>query len=351
MIHPFLNRGKQVAYYLLVWILVAGIHFFVLYLYLDQPAVMALADALVFNTIMAFLGLVLWYPVRYIDTEKNPAWYVFLNHLVAGLVTVVLWLSVSRALVLIILSNAGYRDFLDGSIAWRAVLGLMMYLGIILVYYLMVSYRNLEERTRNQSRLEMLVRESELNMLRAQINPHFLFNSLNSISSLALTDPPKANEMIIKLSEFLRYALDHDQHEKSALGEEISNIERYLHIEKVRFGDRLWFVKEVPAECLPCALPNLVLQPLFENAIKHGVYESTDPVTIRLQCCLEPDNLVITLSNNYDVTAIPQTRQGIGLKNISDRLALLYHREDLVRISRDEGIFKVILTIPQQETR
>lgn len=347
MNHPFLTNRKLGIYYLLVWILVAGIHFFILFLYLGQRAAISLADAAVFDSIMAFLGLALWYPVRYINTEKNPSYFIILNHLLAVSVAVAIWLSIGYGLLHSLFTDTAYADFLHRSLAWRIILGALMYLGLILVYYLMVSYYNLEERTRNAARLETLVRESELNMLRAQIHPHFLFNSLNSISHLTLTDPPRAQEMIIKLSEFLRYALDHRQQDKSPLGEEIRNIERYLQIEQVRFGERLLFDKQVPDDCLSCLLPNLVLQPLFENAIKHGVYESTEPVTIRLECRNTGEHLIIHILNNYDIQAKPRERKGIGLKNISDRLKLQYNSDNLMQVNRKEGMFEVTLSIPQ----
>jgi two-component system, LytTR family, sensor kinase len=128
--------------------------------------------------------------------------------------------------------------------------------------------------------LKSLVKEAELHALKSQINPHFLFNSLNSISSLTMTDPLKAQEMVINLSSLMRYSLKHDQVDKVPFSEELKNNQLYLQIEKVRFGNKFNAVFDIDDKCLNANIPNMILQPLYENAIKYGVYEATEPVDI-----------------------------------------------------------------------
>ena len=134
-----------------------------------------------------------------------------------------------------------------------------------------------------------MVKEAELKSLKYQINPHFIFNSLNSISSLTISDPQKAQEMTIKLSSFLRSTLSKNEKQKSKLSEEISNAKLYLDIEKVRFDDKFEFIEEVENACKDMEVPSMILQPLFENAIKHGVYESLEKVTIKMKCFSEKE--------------------------------------------------------------
>ena len=205
----------------------------------------------------------------------------------------------------------------------------------------------LEAKNLNETKLNLLVKESELNVLRSQLNPHFLFNSLNSISSLTISDPETARDMIIKLSEFLRYALRHSEREKTRFSDEIKNIELYLQIEKIRFGEKLIFEKEIGKGCEQGLIPNMILQPLFENAVKHGVYESTEPITIRMSCEGVARNMEIRIRNNFDSSQVSRKGAGIGLRNVRNRLMLIYGRDDLVQIHKSENEFEVKLQIPQ----
>jgi two-component system, LytTR family, sensor kinase len=209
-------------------------------------------------------------------------------------------------------------------------------------------YEDLQQKMQVESELNNLVREAELNVLKSQINPHFLFNSLNSISSLTMTNPEKAQEMVIKLSDFLRYSLSHDRKETTTLRRELENTERYLDIEKVRFGHRLKYQLNINKDCLDASIPNMILQPLFENAIKHGVHNSTEEVLIELRC--EPDEnfYILRLINDFDPEATRPKGEGIGLKNIRQRMQLLYKRDDLLQINMGKIEFEAVLKIPKK---
>jgi len=185
-------------------------------------------------------------------------------------------------------------------------------------------------------------------MLKSQINPHFIFNSLNSISSLTLSTPEKAREMIVKMSDFLRYSLV-QENEQITLKDELDQINTYLDIEKIRFGDQLIFESAVDAECLNGQVPRMILQPLFENAIKYGVYESMEPVTIKLFCENMNCELSITITNNFDPETIIKKGEGIGLANIRQRLQLNYGNRDLLMTRLENDQFTVNLRIPQSE--
>jgi LytS/YehU family sensor histidine kinase len=182
------------------------------------------------------------------------------------------------------------------------------------------------------------------------MNPHFIFNALNSISSLTMSDPEKAQEMSINLSDFFRRTLAVKDINSIPLLEEIENINLYLKIEKVRFAERLKFNLELSEECNEILIPNMILQPLVENAIKHGVYESTETVSINLRCKIVDRNLEITITNNYDSTTTSNIGEGIGLSNINSRLKLIYNQSNLISISKSNNLFKVILLIPIKET-
>jgi len=196
--------------------------------------------------------------------------------------------------------------------------------------------------------LQNLVVDAELETLKSQINTHFLFNSLNSISSLTITKPDKAQEMVIKLSDFLRYSLSHDKNEKTPLKEEFNNIRRYLDIEKIRFGKRLKFVYSIPESCFEKKIPNMILQPLIENAIKHGVYNSSEEVKIELDCYEDDNDVTIVIKNGFNGEAVKKKGEGIGLKNIDKRLQLIYQRQGLLKTGSQNNIFTAKLTIPKE---
>ena len=217
---------------------------------------------------------------------------------------------------------------------------------MVLVYYLFVSLQNLSEKNIKEARLKSLVKETELKMLRSQINPHFLFNSLNSVNSLIITNPDKAREMIINLSEFMRYTLSKKDEQPVSLKSELENLKLYLEIEKVRFGDKLSTEENIDTECLETKMPVMILQPLYENAIKHGVYES--PARVRITTSAKKTNkaVEITITNNYDDTAPPKTGTGTGLINVVRRLELFYGDKASLKTTKENGIYIVLLKIP-----
>jgi LytS/YehU family sensor histidine kinase len=162
-----------------------------------------------------------------------------------------------------------------------------------------------------------------------------------------MTAPEKAQEMVIQLSAFLRYTLSHDKNEKATLEQEFNNLERYLAIEKIRFGKRLNFVSKIQDGCLSVMIPNMILQPLLENSIKHGVYNSTEEVLVELNCKAENGYIVLEICNEYDPEAVKKKGQGIGLQNIRKRLQLIYQRQDLLQIEAEKMTFTATLRIPR----
>jgi LytS/YehU family sensor histidine kinase len=222
----------------------------------------------------------------------------------------------------------------------------MFYALITSYYYLVSYYTGFQERKLKESELKSLVTEAELKSLKFQINPHFIFNSLNSMSALTEIDPKKAKSMILKLADFLRYILATNEKEKNKLSEELKNIRLYLDIEKIRFEDKFEFKEEIEKDCEMVEIPNMLLQPLFENVIKHAVYETLDKVMLNLKCGFENNYLKIEMENNFDESAFSKKGAGVGLKNIEERLNLIYHQNNLMNVKKEKGIFRITLFIP-----
>jgi two-component system LytT family sensor kinase len=310
------------------------------------PVFPALLDGFTFGILLGLFGLAIWYVVKYNNLEENPVIQVLTSHLVAAIVFSSLWTLVSAMLVKSLLQNPLYDSYFDSRISARIFEGFMFYTLLASIYYLYVySYNNKQKRLRETELLDQL-RNAQLNALKSQINPHFLFNSLNSISSLTITNPGKAQQMIIALSEFMRYSLHKNIDEMVSLETELQNISLYLQIEKIRFGDKLTYTFEVEEACNTQLIPNLILQPVFENAIKYGVYESYDAVEIRLKAARTDTGLNLTVVNNFDPDAVPLRGNGVGLKNISERLRIIYGSSQLLNVTKEGNIFRVSMEIP-----
>ena len=190
-----------------------------------------------------------------------------------------------------------------------------------------------ETALRNETLLaEEAVREAhrmELQMLRAQLDPHFLFNSLNGIATEIPAHPDSATEMVRELSDYLRYSLDHRKRAISPLSEELDAMGAYLAIEKARFGERLSVRIEATAEARCRNVPSFLLQPLVENAVKHGLSHSRHPMNLTISASVQRDLLTIEVANTGILPAPDPSKDGIGLDTLRRRLALNYpHRHD-----------------------
>ncbi|MBC7555314.1 MAG: histidine kinase [Taibaiella sp.] len=240
----------------------------------------------------------------------------------------------------------GYIDWLRNTLPVRFIITWIFYSWIATNTALRKNITALNSRFQQHSDAAALLKEAELFKLRQQLQPHFLYNSLNSISALVMISPDKAQEMIGKLSEFLRGSVKRESEDNILIIDELTYIESYLAIESVRFGDRLSvnFDKQFDPKAI---IPPFLFQPILENAIKFGLYGKTGKVDIDIKIFSDGPVTVITVTNPYDPTVQPPRGTGFGLKSIGRRLYLLYARADLLETMMEENYFKTILKIPQ----
>lgn len=195
------------------------------------------------------------------------------------------------------------------------------------ILYFCIKYYQLFQHEKEKSlRSEALAHEAQLRMLRYQLNPHFLFNTLNAISTLILIKSnDQANAMVTCLSKFLRYSLEHDPLDKVDLSHELKSLHLYLDIEKVRFEERLRLEVVVDEDAASALVPNMILQPLVENSIKHAIARCEDggTITIRAERC-DGRKLCLTVEDDGPGSSNHPTSLGVGLKNIRDRLQEIY---------------------------
>ena len=322
-----------------MWAVISIVHFFLLYEGQGINIFDSLSKAFISNGIFWLLGVFLWFPIRYYRPTKSVISNLFFSHLLIASVTILLWYN-SSAFLLGIFSKTATIQTIE-------ILAMVFYYSILtLIYYLVIYYNDLQTKLKDENFLKDALRNTELNLLKSQINPHFLFNSLNSISALTFISPQKAQDMIISLSDYLRYSISFPDKELVSLGTEIENIERFLAIEKIRFGERLAYTFELEKGIEKQLIPPMILQPIIENAIKHGVYQSTELVHILIAMELKEDYTNIIVSNNFEPAEINQTGVGLGLKNCSERLRILYGNQDLIRTNKEKNQFTVNVIIP-----
>lgn len=350
MLHPILKKRNNLIAYIIIWIIVGLLNMFILLYFNDFELSVSVSDSIVFNALFAILGIGIWYPVYFTDIEKSKFINFITNHLASSSLAVGLWLWLGYIIMSTSFSDLDYYiSYLNKSIPWRIGIGFILYTLMALVYYLQIYYQNFKDKLLRESELKALVRESQLNSLKSQINPHFLFNSLNSISSLTMISPERAQDMVINLSDFLRYSLSSKNESVTTFQKELQNIDRYLKIEKIRFGRRLNVEREIGEPCLRFYLPGLILQPLVENAVKYGVYESTEKSNIFIKAICSENFLEVTIKNDFDPDFHIKRGEGIGLRNVSSRMKIQYGRDDLMKIEKTGNSFEIRLLFPQND--
>lgn len=348
MRNPFLKNYSNVNYYVLAWMLFSAVQAGIMVFHHGLSQVQGLTDALVSNSMFSLLALVFWHPVRYIGLDRQRLHAILLNHLAVALVFLTAWSGLMYLLLPVLLGkDVLYIAFFTHTFFIRILTGFLMYGLVVLVYYLYLYYYSFNEKLNRESALYRSFKDSELQLLKSQLHPHFIFNSLNSVSALLIADPGGAQEMLLKLSSFLRKSLDKNETALVSFEEELAFAMLYLDIEKIRFGDRLMVCQAIAPESLRTQLPHLLLQPLLENAVKHGVGESLDAVIISITARREENDLHLCISNNHDPNVQTRKGKGIGLKNVQQRLALMYGRKDCIHLRNEQNTFEVNLYIPQ----
>lgn len=346
--HPILNRRLYTIIYFAFWLTIAFGQFMVNYKVFEATPWVSVFDSLIFNISYSFAGLAHWYSIKYSQMEKNDTITLIFQHLAISAITLLLVMIISYYGVgLIPMAKDEFLLLYNNSLVWKIAYGIWYYAMLSMIYYVIIYYNNFKEKLVRETELNSYMQKAELDVLRSQINPHFLFNSLNSISALTINEPSKAREMVSQLSDFLRYTIKQADDKMTAFEKEIDVVTNFLAIEKVRFGKRVDIAEDTDESCLGKKLPGMILQPLVENAVKYGVAQNTGKSKIAIKAMCFQGFLKVMVENTFDPEALLKKGMGIGLKNIAKRLQLIYGRSDLMQISNKDGIFRVTLTFPQ----
>ncbi|MDP4115666.1 MAG: histidine kinase, partial [Bacteroidota bacterium] len=294
--NPLFKNIKYLGLYAFIWGFIMFSYLLLVMYVGDNSLYGAFIDSAASNLSLAVLGLFVWYSARYISFEENSLLKFLSAHFISGIILSVLWVFLVYGIIFYF-PIGSYRTFWLNTLPFRFLFGSLIYYLLIAFYYTIIYYNNFQEKLIKENELNNLVTRAEIKTLKFQINPHFIFNSLNSISALTSIDPERAKSMILKLADFLRYTLSNNDTQQNKLSDEIKNIKLYLEIEKIRFEDKFEYNEELNTDCSDVNVPNMILQPLFENAIKHAVYETLDTVTLKLKCEKINNYLNISLEN------------------------------------------------------
>ena len=348
-VHPLLERRGRLIGYLGL----AAAFGILLALLLDtiapgqRKAVFAFAVPMA--VLYAFQCLSAWYSVRQLPAERSGGTRLVLLLTVASLVSATIWTTVGYGWALLLDESAAFRGLPE---RYREFLPILFLLGVFLyalatlLHLLFVVVERGRETERRALELQVHAREAELKSLKAQLDPHFLFNSLNSVSALIGSDPPAARRMCYLMAGFFRKSLGLGQKERVSLSEELYLAETYLAIEEVRFGERLRTDLKVSEETLTLAVPPLILQPLIENAVHHGIAHLLEGGAVTLATSRRDGLLELVIENPCDPERPASRGAGVGLANVRNRVEAVYGHKARIDVEATPERYRVRLLLP-----
>ncbi len=361
--HPILGHLRQLSLYLLAWSPLAVILFYVLKSASGLSLIQTFATVPLLCLVYAFMCLSAWYTCRATPLSNSTFSRLALTHLSGALVISGIWIVIAKGWTSAMSGLEAFRG-LDQRFAPNYPLlfasGVMIYLLAVALHYVLLSMEFSRELEKREIQARVLARDSELKALKAQVNPHFLFNSLNSISALTSIDAGRAREMCILLADFLRKTLGLGEKVVIPLREELELVRSFLSVEKVRFGARLTVEESVSSDALECAVPPLLLQPLVENAVAHGISNLTEGGWIRVGVSCNgqkdasassflADDLRIEVENNFDPEMPRRRGHGVGLVNVRQRLQTRYGDRARFEVRAEGDRFQVSILLPAEK--
>lgn len=349
--HPLLAPISRYGLYLLGWLPITGI---LIYL-MAVPGRLGWLDATVLAVplclVYQFVCLSAWYSCRAAPLHGTSFLRLRFTHLAAAAIISFLWVQAAKLLAYALSALPWFQGLHQRFASQVPVVfgvGFLLYLLSVASHYVILAMEDFHKAEAQALETSILARDAELKALKAQVNPHFLFNSLNSISALTSVDPAKARAMCILLAEFLRMTLGLGEKASVPLSEELGMLRRYLAIERVRFGSRLRMEEDIQEESKSALVPPLLLQPLVENAVSHGIANLPAGGVVRLAARGHDGRLSIAIENSYDPESTPARSGGHGLKNVRERLAVRYGKEASLHAGAENGRFRVELSLPAE---
>ena len=350
-LHPVLNRRGYLGAYVGLWVVLVLL--FTILIHSSTGIALIESSVLLVPTLALYaaIGLSAWYACKATPLRTAGPIRLVTTHLTAGFALSYLWMLIGSQWAKLLWRSPHFQAIEQPYASHQTMLlvgGVPLYLLVVGFFYVVVEVEASREAEARAAETTTLARDAELRALRAQINPHFLFNSLNSISALTSIDGTRAREMCLLLADFLRLTLGMGEKIVIPFSDELDLLEKFLAIEKVRFGARLRMEENIAEDAKRCMMPALLLQPLLENAVSHGIASMADGGLIRLEARVQDGRMVIAVENDRDEEAPSRKRNGVGLKNVRSRLEARYGSEATFRIEPGEDKFRVSMSFPAE---
>jgi hypothetical protein len=347
--HPMIERPVRLVAYLGVAAIFGGLLALLMQTIAPGSLRGALALCLPLALVYGFQCLSVWYPVRQLPARRAGAPQLVLLLTLASFASAAIWTAAGHLWAAALGRSAGFPDLparYATALPLFFVLGVFLFILATLVHFLFVVVERSRDAERRGLEREVHAREAELKSLKAQLDPHFLFNSLNSVSALIGSDPPAARRMCYLMAGFFRKSLGLGQKEQIALAEEIYLAETYLAIEEVRFGARLQARFQVAEATLTFAVPPLVLQPLIENAVHHGIAHLVEGGEVTIAARRSGEHLELVVENPCDPDRPASRGAGVGLGNVRARIEALFGHRARLDVEASPERYRVRLLLP-----
>jgi hypothetical protein len=345
--HPIASYRGRLLGYLLLWVVFGALLSGVIAVTGQASLRWAGLFAIPLAVLLGLECLPCWYLARGMTPNEVPAWRLLGTWLGTGFVLLSLWLGAAtlwgRVLEYAQLTPAVDPGNLIALLVFAGCVGVLI--AIFVLHAAAASERSRDAEHRALE-LRALAREAEMSFLRRQLDPHFLFNSLNSVAALIGSDATAARRMCLLLADFFRKSLKFSAQQTIALSDELTLIETFLAIEEVRFGDRLRRRVDVTDEALSMRMPALLLQPLVENAVHHGIAHLIEGGEIRIRAKVRGSLLDIVVENTCDADRPVSRSTGLGLANVRGRVESMYGTRARMDVENTPELFRVLLALP-----
>jgi two-component system sensor histidine kinase AlgZ len=346
-VHPILAQRRGPVVYHTLWISLGLIAAVLLNRLGGMPLVTSLVLSVPLASIYGFICLAAWYLCLAAPLRRSSVWKIISVHGSGSVISASLWAVLGHGWAIALDPYfPGAARFTSGDVP-RFFSGVLLFLLSSAAHYLIIMLEESKDAETRALKAQVLARDAELRALRSQITPHFLFNALNSINALTSIDPAAARRMCLLLSDFFRGTLQMGSQERIPLAQELSLIDQFLAIEQVRFGERLQIHREIEDGATRWMIPPLLLQPLVENAVTHGIADLIEGGIVRLTAHTIEQHLAIVIDNPRDPTAKrKKSGAGMGLMNVQRRLDMAYGRDASLRVDAGRERFLVELLLP-----
>lgn len=344
MANPLFSKQTSRLNFAIIWIVGLVLQAGLMYRWFNFSLTHSLTDGFIQCTLVAGFAVLVSHNLAYYRPVGGRYFFILTGSAVLAIAAI----YANYWLMGLIFKGDSYIPFLKASLPVRF---LLIWIFLAAVSTVSILWYDMEEQQKNLNRkeaAEKMSKDAELFKLRQQLQPHFLFNSLNSINALIAMRPEEARQMVQKLSDFLRGTLKKEDQSWGSMKDELQYLQLYLDIEKVRFRHRLSTEITTDNNALELQIPPMLLQPVVENAIKFGLYDTTEAIIIKIKVWAADELVHITIQNPFDAELQHSTKgTGFGLSSIQRRLFLLFGRSDLLVTEVEGNLFTTHIKVPQ----